>query len=118
MSKRKPRLPATKTELKVIRALSFVTFLPGSGDKRFYKSIKDYTELTEGQRSFLYKIFEKYRRQIPHYKELALELQPERFKVSVKFDNTLFGVESEIEVQDLKSDKERWTKRDRINHSL
>jgi hypothetical protein len=116
MSKRKPRLPISDIDRKIIAAISAVTFLPGCGDKKFYKSIQNDTWLTEKQKAYLYKIFDRYRRQIRNYETLAMELEPERFKVDVTFTQTLFGTESQINITDLNTTKEKWTKRDRSSN--
>lgn len=118
MTKKKVRLPLGETEIKMLSRLSFVTFLPGSGDKKFYKSIKSERWLTEAQRNYMFAIFDKYRRQIPDYKAIAMEIEPERFKVKVTFQETLFGVESQIEVKDTFTAKDRWTKKDRQRNTL
>lgn len=117
MSKRKLRLPITELQRKIIAGISHVTFLPGSGDKKFYRSIKDDLWLTEGQVNYLYRIFDKYRRQIPDYEMLAMELEPDRFKVDLTFQNTLFGTEANITVKDTYTQKDRWTKRDRQSNA-
>lgn len=111
--KRKTRLPINDLQKKILNSLSYVTFLPGSGDKKFYKSIQDDKWLTDGQIAYLYKVFDKYRRQIPNYETLAMELDPERFRVTLAFQDTLFGKEANISVKDTYTDKNRWTKRDR-----
>lgn len=118
MRKKKVRLPLGDIELRVLSSLAYVTFLPGSGDKKFYKSIKSEKWLTEAQRKYLFAIFDKYRKQIPNYHDIALELEPNRFKVNVTFENTLFGVESRIEVKDTFTAKDRWTKADRQRNTL
>jgi hypothetical protein len=117
MSKRKPRIPLNELQRKIVASISAVTFLPGCGDKRFYRSIKDDLWLTEGQINYLYKIFDKYRRQIRDYELLAMELEPERFKVDLRFQTTLFGTEANISVKDTYTPKDRWTKRDRQANS-
>ena len=88
MSKRKPRLPITEIEAMAINALGAVTFLPGSFDKKFYRSIESDTWLTDKQREYLLVIFEKYRRQINDYDTIAMQVWPDRYKI--KLDNTLF----------------------------
>lgn len=117
MSKKKVRVPLTDLQKRIVASLDCVTFLPGHGDKRFYKSIRNDLLLTEKQIQFLYKVFDKYRRQIPNYSELAMELKPERFKVDIQFDNTLFGVETKVDIKDTYTPKQRWTKKDRENNS-
>lgn len=95
MSKRKTRLPITLVEAMMIKALSAVTFLPGSFDKRFYRAIENDTWLTQKQQEYLLVIFEKYRRQIVDYDTIAMQVWPDRYKVIL--DNTLFGTEIKIE---------------------
>jgi hypothetical protein len=97
MSKRKPRLPITELERLMIQGLGYVTFLPGSFDKRFYRAIENDTWLTDKQGEYLRVIFEKYRRQIPDYDAIAMQVWPDKYKV--KIDNTLFGTEIKIEKQ-------------------
>ena len=59
-----PRTPATVEELAAIRAIADVTYPPAIGAKRFARQIQGETELTAGQRDFLWKIVWRYRRQI------------------------------------------------------
>ena len=80
----------TEIEKKCFSALSEVTFLPASFDKRFARSVIGAVKLTEKQRNYAVFIFNKYRRQIRKYQELAFELQPERFDVKINFSGTLF----------------------------
>lgn len=53
---------------EIIHAMQFVTFLPASFDKRFFKGVSSQVaegkELSEKQRAYLIEIFTKYRRQI------------------------------------------------------
>lgn len=77
-------------EKKCFEALKGVTFLPASFDKRFARSIIGATVLTEKQRNYGLYVFNKYRRQIKNYEELAFQLQPDRFDVKVDFQGTLF----------------------------
>jgi hypothetical protein len=96
------RQSLTETEKKILKALDSVVFLPASYDKRFYRSLSPDALYTEKQKRYLHFVFNKYRRQINNYSELAFELQPERFDVKVKFEKTLFDVQgsSEIEFKD------------------
>lgn len=86
-------------EKKIVKALDTVTFLPASYDKRFYRSLAADAIYTEKQKRYLHFIFNKYRRQIKNYQELAFELQPERFEVKVKFERTLFSMDRSAEVE-------------------
>ena len=95
MSKRKPRLPITELERLMIQGLGYVTFLPGSFDKRFYRAIENDTWLTDPQKEYLKEIFKKYRRQIPDYDAIAMQVWPDEYKI--KLDNTLFGTDIKIE---------------------
>ena len=89
-------------EKKVVLSLSKVTFLPASYDKRFAHSLSVDALYTEKQKNYLHFIFNKYRRQIKDYKELAFELQPDRFNVNIKFETDLFSQfgSAEIEFKD------------------
>ncbi len=65
----------TTEQIEIINALTQVTMLPGSWDKRFVSKIvhtpTDKT-LTESQNEWLYRLLYKYRRQtIPVYKKYA-----------------------------------------------
>lgn len=62
----------TLTERHIAEALSNVTFLPGSFDKRFVKQLPNWLEreMTEKGRARMIAIFHKYRRQIPNYEKL------------------------------------------------
>jgi hypothetical protein len=97
------RTSLTDIEKKLVRALGQVTFLPASYDKRFYRSLSVDALYTEKQKRYLHFIFNKYRRQISNYQELAFELEPERFEVKIKFERTLFSAEggqAEIDFKD------------------
>jgi hypothetical protein len=96
------RTQLNEVEKKVVKALVAVTFLPASYDKRFYRSLSVDGLYTEKQKKYLHFIFNKYRRQIKNYQELAFELEPDRFDVKVKFERNLFAVDgsSEIEFKD------------------
>lgn len=62
----------TVTERHIASALSQVTFLPGSFDKRFVKQLPNWLEreMTEKGRDKMIALFHKYRRQIPNYEKL------------------------------------------------
>lgn len=99
----KERTPLSEVEKKLIRALGSVTFLPASYDKRFYRSLSVDAVYTEKQKRYLHFVFNKYRKQIPNYQDLAFELEPGRFDVNVKFGGSdLFneGGTAEIEFKD------------------
>lgn len=93
------KTPLSATERKLVVALSHVTFLPASYDKRFYRSISIDGHYTWKQKRYLAFIFNKYRRQIPKYEELALELDPDRFKVEVEYQCDLFSVDGTASVK-------------------
>jgi len=92
------RTPLSEIEKELVQALCNVTFLPASYDKRFYRSISMEGHYTWKQKRYLHFIFNKYRRQIKNYHELALRLEPERFNVEVKFERDLFSVDGRAEV--------------------
>ena len=97
------RTSLNEIEKKLVKALGAVTFLPASYDKRFYRSLSADALYTEKQKRYLHFVFNKYRRQISNYQELAFELEPERFDVKVKFERTLFsseGGQAEISFND------------------
>ena len=56
------------TDIQIIDAMQFVTFLPASFDKRFFKGVSSRVaegkELSEKQRAYLVELFAEYRRQI------------------------------------------------------
>lgn len=58
------RVDLTPLERKMLRLLAGCTFLPGSFEKRFVRSISDQTALTEKQRALFHKMFYRYRRQM------------------------------------------------------
>ncbi len=62
----KVRTPATADELAAIAAIApgCVTYLPGIGTKRFARQIQGVTELTDGQRKYLWQVVWRFRRQI------------------------------------------------------
>ena len=62
----------TVTERHIARALSMVTFIPGSFDKRFVKQLPNWLEkeMTEKGRAKMIELLHKYRRQIPNYEKL------------------------------------------------
>ena len=93
----------SEVEKKLITALGQVVFLPASYDKRFYRSLSTDALYTQKQKRYLHFIFNKYRRQISNYQELAFELEPERFDVKIRFEKTLFSsdcVEVEVSFKD------------------
>jgi hypothetical protein len=95
------RTALNEIEKKLVKALDSVTFLPGSYDKRFCRSLSADAMYTEKQKRYLHFVFNKYRRQIKNYEALAFELSPERFDVNVKFERTLFsGGQAEISFND------------------
>jgi hypothetical protein len=61
----------TTDEISIIHALSNVTYLPGSFNKRFIRSLngiadnKPEQEITEKQREWMYRLLYTYRRQVP-----------------------------------------------------
>jgi len=120
MSKKRERLPLGELERNILKSLSNVTFTPGRGDKKFYRSIENETWLTEAQRNYLFGIFDRYRRQIPTYQELAIQLEPERFKVKITFEKTLFDIHptARVEIKDTYTPKDCWTKKDRQRNTL
>ena len=83
--------PLSEIEKEVVKALDRVTFLPASYDKRFFRSISVDGYYTWKQKRYLHFIFNKYRKQINNYQELALRLDPDRFNVEVKFEGDLFS---------------------------
>lgn len=83
--------PLSAIEKEVVAKLNMVTFLPASYDKRFFRSISTDGYYTWKQKRYLHFIFNKYRKQIRGYEELALRLDPDRFKVEVKFEHDLFS---------------------------
>lgn len=83
--------PLTAIEKEIVSKLNMVTFLPASYDKRFFRSISTDGYYTWKQKRYLHFIFNKYRKQIRGYEELALRLEPERFEVNVKFEGDLFS---------------------------
>lgn len=60
------------TERNIANALSQVSFLPGSFDKRFVKQLPNWLEreMTEKGRVKMIELLHKYRRQIPNYEKL------------------------------------------------
>ncbi len=58
------RVDLTPLERSMLAALARCTFLPGSFEKRFVRSIGDVTALTERQRAVFYRTFYRYRRQM------------------------------------------------------
>lgn len=59
-----PKTDLSPLELRMRDALARCTFLPGSFDKRFVRTIAGATALTEKQRALFHKLFYRYRRQI------------------------------------------------------
>ncbi|MEP2668945.1 MAG: hypothetical protein ABJH04_08115 [Cyclobacteriaceae bacterium] len=92
------RSPLSEIEKEVLISLNKVTFLPGSYDKRFFGSLTTDGHYTWKQKRYLHFIFNKYRRQIIDYQELAIRLEPDRFQVEVKFDQDLFSPVGRAEV--------------------
>lgn len=88
-----------KSEKKMIVALAQVTFLPASFDKRFYKGCSVYGVYSEKQKKYLHFIFNKYRKQIRGYEDLAMELYPDRFNLEVNFNEDLFN-SCDIKIKD------------------
>lgn len=95
----KERTQLNEIEKKVVQALDNVVFLPASYDKRFCRSLSIDAFYTEKQKRYLHFVFNKYRRQIKNYQELAFELQPERFDVKLKFEKDLFKTEGSAEIE-------------------
>lgn len=93
------RTELNEVEKKIVKALDSVTFLPASYDKRFCRSMTTDGTYTEKQKNYLHFVFNKYRKQIKNYKELAFELQPERFDVNVKFETDLFAQDGRAEIE-------------------
>lgn len=62
------RAPASELDLRAIKAISRVTYPVGVPAKRFARDIQGATELTDGQRDFLWMIVYRYRRQIEDVK--------------------------------------------------
>lgn len=85
------RSPLSEVEKEVVKALNLVIFLPASYDKRFFRSISIDGHYTWKQKRYLHFIFNKYRRQVKGYEELAFRLEPDRFDVEVKFQGDLFS---------------------------
>ena len=85
------RTELNKTEKKLVIALAAVTFMPASYDKRFYCNMSVNGLYTDKQKNYLHFIFNKYRKQIRNYEELAMELDPDRFKVEIDFKDDLFN---------------------------
>jgi len=67
----------TDLEKRIEASLSYVTFLPGSFDKRFVNQLKNWRdrEMTEKGRAKLIEIFHKYKRRNPFYYSLKAELE-------------------------------------------
>lgn len=82
------RSPLSEIEKKLVRALGNVTFFPASYDKRFYRSLSVDGHYTWKQKRYLHFVFNKYRKQIRNYKDLAIELEPDRFNLNID----LFGM--------------------------
>lgn len=59
----------TNAEKIISVALSKCRFLPGSFDKRFVNQLPNWQEreMTKSGRTTLYRLYEKYRKQIPDY---------------------------------------------------
>lgn len=93
------RTALNEIEKKIVKALDAVTFLPASYDKRFYRSLSVDALYTEKQKRYLHFVFNKYRRQIRNYEQLAFELQPERFDIKVKFETDLFSQDGKAEIE-------------------
>jgi hypothetical protein len=92
------RSPLSELEKKLVKALGVVTFLPASYDKRFARSLSIDGHYTWKQKRYLAFIFNKYRKQIRNYQDLAMQLDPDRFNVEVKFERDLFSVDGRAEV--------------------
>lgn len=74
------RSPLSAIEKEVVKALDQVTFLPASYDKRFWKSLSVDGHYTWKQKRYIAFIFNKYRKQISNYQDLALRLDPDRMR--------------------------------------
>jgi len=83
--------PLSDVEKEVVKALDQVTFLPASYDKRFWRSLSVDGHYTWKQKRYIHFVFNKYRRQIRNYQELALRLEPDRFEVEVQYEGDLFS---------------------------
>jgi hypothetical protein len=59
----------TNAEKTIAEALGKCRFLPGSFDKRFVNQLPNWIdrEMTKAGRTTLYRLYEKYRKQIPDY---------------------------------------------------
>lgn len=90
--------PLSDIEKELVKALNRVTFLPASYDKRFFRSISVDGHYTWKQKRYLRFIFNKYRKQIRNYSEIALRLEPERFEVKIDFTPDLFSIDGKAEV--------------------
>lgn len=64
----KARAPMTDEERLAADAIAKCNFTPGSPPKRFAREMSYHPEITEGQRSFLWKLVWQYRRQISSLK--------------------------------------------------
>lgn len=92
------RSPLSEIEKEMLRSLVLVTFLPASYDKRFCRSLSENGMYTWKQKRYLKFVFNKYRRQIKNYNDIALRMDPNRFDVEIKFQTDLFSVDGRADV--------------------
>lgn len=93
------RFPLSEIEKEVVKALDNVTFLPASYDKRFWRSLHPDELYTWKQKRYIRFIFNKYRRQIKNYADLAFRLEPERFEVELKVNEAdLFTIGAQTDI--------------------
>lgn len=60
----KVRTPVTDIEARALSELQSVRFCPGTNPKRFARQMHRATQLTDGQRDYLWQIVYTFRRQI------------------------------------------------------
>lgn len=97
------KTPLSPIEKEVVMALDQVTFLPASYDKRFWRSLHPDELYTWKQKRYIRFIFNKYRKQIKNYADLAFRLEPERFEVELQLkeaDMFTIGAQTEIIFKD------------------
>lgn len=59
----------TPDEMQAVERMHGVRYLPGSWEKRFMRSISSGDVITEGQAPHLWRLFMRYRRQIPDFQD-------------------------------------------------
>jgi hypothetical protein len=73
----------TPTERRIADALLECSILPASFDKVFIRQLPAWfdQQMTEQGHITLIRLMHKYRRQIPNYNDLCLELNPDNFEI-------------------------------------